>query len=217
MARDLTVTPEHRAFLASIIAAPDDDAPRLACADWMEENGDVARAELIRVQVEQSKYVSTKCTHGGGTKWSPCCWIEKLRRRERELLKKNCKRWVLNWYCLNIFGDKEWYAWNDEAKVTTASTYADINCTVWTFRRGFIESVRCDWPTWRDHGDAILAAQPVTEVTLTNMPPINGIGGLAEQYLKADNFEGADRARRHPVETALCDLWPRVATWRLPG
>lgn len=41
------------AFLRDILANPDDDAPRLIFADWLEEQGDagsVARAEFIRVQ-----------------------------------------------------------------------------------------------------------------------------------------------------------------------
>jgi uncharacterized protein (TIGR02996 family) len=43
------------AFLRSIIAAPDDDLPRLVYADWLDENGDPDRAELIRVQCELAK------------------------------------------------------------------------------------------------------------------------------------------------------------------
>jgi uncharacterized protein (TIGR02996 family) len=35
------------AFLRAILAAPEDDAPRLVYADWLEERGDV-RAELLR-------------------------------------------------------------------------------------------------------------------------------------------------------------------------
>jgi uncharacterized protein (TIGR02996 family) len=41
------------AFLQDILAHPDDDAPRLIFADWLEEQGDagsVARADFIRVQ-----------------------------------------------------------------------------------------------------------------------------------------------------------------------
>src|SRR5579871_2100557 len=40
------------AFLQSIIENPDDDAPRLIYADWLEEHGEAARAEFIRIQVE---------------------------------------------------------------------------------------------------------------------------------------------------------------------
>jgi uncharacterized protein (TIGR02996 family) len=44
---------EELALRAAILAAPDDDAPRLRYADWLDELGDdasLARAELIRVQ-----------------------------------------------------------------------------------------------------------------------------------------------------------------------
>jgi uncharacterized protein (TIGR02996 family) len=37
-------------LLEAIRAAPDDDAPRLVYADWLEEQGDAEHAELIRVQ-----------------------------------------------------------------------------------------------------------------------------------------------------------------------
>jgi uncharacterized protein (TIGR02996 family) len=43
----------EQAFLEDILANPDEDAPRLVYADWLEENGDAAgaaRAEFIRVQ-----------------------------------------------------------------------------------------------------------------------------------------------------------------------
>jgi uncharacterized protein (TIGR02996 family) len=39
------------ALLAAIRAAPDDDAPRLIYADWLEEHGQPERAEFIRLQV----------------------------------------------------------------------------------------------------------------------------------------------------------------------
>lgn len=38
-----------------IIAAPEDDLPRLIYADWLEENGQAARAEFIRSQIESTR------------------------------------------------------------------------------------------------------------------------------------------------------------------
>ena len=40
------------ALLKAVLASPDDDLPRLVYADWLEENGDPARAEFIRAQIE---------------------------------------------------------------------------------------------------------------------------------------------------------------------
>jgi uncharacterized protein (TIGR02996 family) len=45
----------RRAFLEAICEAPDDDAPRLVYADWLEEIGEMERAEFIRAQMELAK------------------------------------------------------------------------------------------------------------------------------------------------------------------
>src|SRR5262245_12883262 len=46
---------EQQGLLAAILAEPDDDVPRLVYADWLDEHGDEARAEFIRVQVELAR------------------------------------------------------------------------------------------------------------------------------------------------------------------
>lgn len=47
--------PEERALLNAIFAAPDDDAPRLIYADWLDEHEREMRAEFIRLQCEPAK------------------------------------------------------------------------------------------------------------------------------------------------------------------
>jgi uncharacterized protein (TIGR02996 family) len=49
---------DRRALMAAIIANPDEDTPRLALADWLDEHGDVhdrARAEFIRAQIRAAQ------------------------------------------------------------------------------------------------------------------------------------------------------------------
>ena len=43
---------EESAFLVGIATHPNDDAPRLAFADWLDEHDRPTEAELIRVQIE---------------------------------------------------------------------------------------------------------------------------------------------------------------------
>jgi uncharacterized protein (TIGR02996 family) len=50
---DLYAWPHAVAFLRDVIEHPDDDAPRLIFADWLDDNSDSDRAEFIRVQVER--------------------------------------------------------------------------------------------------------------------------------------------------------------------
>ncbi|MBY0456405.1 MAG: TIGR02996 domain-containing protein, partial [Gemmataceae bacterium] len=50
---------DRDALLAAIRANPDEDTPRLAFADWLDEHGDEAdraRAEFIRVQCELARH-----------------------------------------------------------------------------------------------------------------------------------------------------------------
>lgn len=46
---------EGPALLAAVLAHPDDDTPRLVYADWLQENGQLERAEFIRVQIELAR------------------------------------------------------------------------------------------------------------------------------------------------------------------
>jgi uncharacterized protein (TIGR02996 family) len=49
---------DRRALMAAIIANPDEDTPRLALADWLDEHGDEhdrARAAFIRAQIAAAK------------------------------------------------------------------------------------------------------------------------------------------------------------------
>ncbi len=45
----------HDAFLHDLCDHPDDDAPRLVYADWLDDQGDAERAEFIRAQCELAK------------------------------------------------------------------------------------------------------------------------------------------------------------------
>jgi uncharacterized protein (TIGR02996 family) len=44
------------ALLAAILDSPDDDLPRLAFADWLEEHGDLDRAGFIRLQLDLARW-----------------------------------------------------------------------------------------------------------------------------------------------------------------
>lgn len=51
---------DDAAFLAMICAHLDDDGPRLVYADWLDEQGQAARAEFIRVQCKLAKFGRVK-------------------------------------------------------------------------------------------------------------------------------------------------------------
>ena len=49
------MTPDRAALLAGIAADPDNDLRRLVFADWLDDHGEPARAEFIRLQIEGSR------------------------------------------------------------------------------------------------------------------------------------------------------------------
>jgi uncharacterized protein (TIGR02996 family) len=74
--------PTEAELLAAIDANMDDDAPRLAHADWLEQNGDSERAEFIRLQMRHEGQ-----PFGGAED-------EAGHERQHVLYEKNQKRWL---------------------------------------------------------------------------------------------------------------------------
>ncbi len=75
---------DRDAFLAGIRASPDDDTVRLVFADWLEDNGEPERAELIRLQCELEP-VREKLDDSR---------VQALWQREEELLAEHFPRWA---------------------------------------------------------------------------------------------------------------------------
>jgi uncharacterized protein (TIGR02996 family) len=71
------------AFLRAILDNPDDDLPRLIYADWLDEHGDAARAEFIRVQIERARLSADDERQ------------DALAAREKELLIRYGPEWGL--------------------------------------------------------------------------------------------------------------------------
>src|SRR5215203_5742921 len=69
-------------LLAAVLASVADDAPRLAYAKWLKNNGDKDRAEFIKVQ----------CARAATDPFDPA--QEKLEKKETSLLKKHEKKWL---------------------------------------------------------------------------------------------------------------------------
>ncbi len=80
----MTVAADGAALRRAVCAAPDDDLPRLVYADWLDEHGDSARAEFIRVQCEQAR-----------TPWMSARWRQ-LHRAADHLRRGHQAEWSAN-------------------------------------------------------------------------------------------------------------------------
>jgi uncharacterized protein (TIGR02996 family) len=72
---------DRDALYRAILESPDDDLPRLAYADWLEEHGEPDRAEIIRVQLARARLPA-------GDRQAA-----KLLRREKALLRQHGAAW----------------------------------------------------------------------------------------------------------------------------
>jgi uncharacterized protein (TIGR02996 family) len=76
---------QRQAFIDAILASPDDDAPRLIYADWLEERGESARAEFIRVQCELARLDVAENRY------------PELHVRQLDLLAQHEQEWLEEW------------------------------------------------------------------------------------------------------------------------
>jgi uncharacterized protein (TIGR02996 family) len=176
---------DRHAFISAICANPDDDAPRLQFADWLDEqasensgyidnnggwivqgNGYAQRAEFIRVQIE---LVGMGWVNDSPSlAWGPSAERfnrrladgrkrrEELRTRERELLIGSPKIWGAN-ASFSDFLSGLGYTW----------PLSPSNLT-WEFTRGFVESITCTLADWLTHGPAIIREHPLTRVEISD-------------------------------------------------
>ena len=99
-----TPTSDRTALYAAICAAPGEDTPRLVLADWLDENGDSADADLaefIRVQVglasidpAHTPLSEDGYDHPDGEDCAICDRVTELTARESALLAKHRANWL---------------------------------------------------------------------------------------------------------------------------
>jgi uncharacterized protein (TIGR02996 family) len=169
------------AFLADIIEHPDDDAPRLIFADWLEENGDPDRAEFIRLQCRLARLDDDDPQR------------EALQEREQELLGEHFRAWTAR---LPAWARKETHSYHRGfVSQINANATVFLRSAATLFKMAPVEAV-----TLYDAGDRIkeLAAcshlDSVTDLTLLGIPDVKQVRALLASphlgRLRALSLEG---------------------------
>lgn len=125
-------------LLALVLSDPEDDAPRLVCADWLAERGS-SRGEFIQLQCAlRNQLVGPPSAAHQSTQplRRPEGW-EAMDARARSLLKSDARKWLRP--------IKDWLVG-------------------WYFTRGFLNKVALGQDGARHLGE-ILAREPITEVS----------------------------------------------------
>jgi uncharacterized protein (TIGR02996 family) len=140
---------DRASFMAAIRANPADDLPRLVFADWLDENGETERAELIRVMI--------KYQHGDKVPWDG-------RSRYAKKVKPVISR---------VFP----VLFEGEAFDHTGGRLADPHPANVRFFKGFVNDFFGHFSSWVEHADAILAESVGLTVRLLTVPPDCGSNG----------------------------------------
>lgn len=132
---------EEQPFFDEIIAAPDDDTPRLILADWLEERGD-PRSEFIRVQCQLAKLNGDEAEY------------DALEDHESELLTTHRTRWLKRQLNLPGIG------------YGVAAYLRDFSLCQWDNERSFFERGMIELATPKSYADLRKQAGVMFEMTL---------------------------------------------------
>lgn len=148
------MTTDRDGLLAAIRERPDDDGLRLIYADWLDEHGEPARAEMIRMMVAAGPTLITKT-------------FPRIRYPSPGEFARD------GWGVCEVVTFAQTHAavsvWLDDPRGDL-----DYGC-LWD--RGLITSITCPAADWLAHADGLLAEHPVQDVWLTTWPEINYVDG----------------------------------------
>jgi uncharacterized protein (TIGR02996 family) len=133
-------------FIAAVCAAPDADTPRLAFADWLEEQGEADRAEFIRCQlwiaeIDRDLESDEDCDQPS---CMGCRERNALRRRERELQHHAERPW-------------------QDVVASLFGVWVPAKLFDWEFRRGFVHAITCTAADFLEHADSLCWSPRQTE------------------------------------------------------
>lgn len=188
---------EEAALLAAIIAAPDDDTPRLVYADWLQEQAvdatcgecDAGRVFSRDVQSLRPAGAWHTCRRCGGSGR-----LTDGRVGRAEFIRVQCELAVLNdrhrrgdaspedtdrrqalqrrerQLTITVYPREIWptFDWLRGLGINPDGCALDP-------RGGWIAAVTCAAAEWVAHGDAIRARHPVTRVQLTTAPEVRWV------------------------------------------
>jgi uncharacterized protein (TIGR02996 family) len=157
-------------LMYSILESPRDDLPRLALADWFEENGRDNLADFIRGQLTLDP-VRQKCScgscvrkRGGGQHTNGTCACDDMDTRD--ILYRELELFPLVWE--EMTGDMPLQCLHNREPLYRDMRPGDMSVV---FRRGFIARIALTQERFLKHADIIFSKHPIEEVVLRDRAP----------------------------------------------
>jgi uncharacterized protein (TIGR02996 family) len=169
----LTFATAGDVLLREVLERPADDSPRLILADWLDEHGDEARAEFIRLQVEWARRFRCDCCLPA---CAECRASQPLRYRASDILDVWAKHWLPPPFAGLVFG------FGKCGEVLFPRVKAETGWVSAVFRRGFVAEARLPCADFLAHAAALFGSQPVTRVELSDRAARESGPGAGPQY-----------------------------------
>lgn len=167
----------REALLKAVLAAPDDDLPRLVFADHLEENGESERANWIRYDIAYPHAgFSDLCGKGDIFPYLGLPSLPPVRVNPHHPTDTFCRSWM--------WGDSE----------DLGVVFHDLTRGMdYRTERGFIHTVRATLADWLKHGPAVVREHPVAKVVLTDREPYGVWDGTFAWFRRtAGNDDGSE-------------------------
>lgn len=183
----------HAELVAAVLASPDDDAPRLVYADWLQERGD-PRGELIAIQVELA--VMRRDPSGD---WARPAHAQARIARENALLREHLATWARPYHPIG------------EAPGSGPPALQ--------FDRGFVHAVRSRAEAFIDRAFVLFEREPVVRATIRDVrasasrllaavPELERLRTLFLEGTLTDDDAAAIASSRHSVSLVELGFLP---------
>lgn len=233
---------DYDSLLASVIADPDDDTPRLVMSDWLEEHdgdkpcGDCDGKGWLWDDSGGNIGVQAHCFNCSSTGRVPngfaaraefirvqielAMWRNDLEYRlENMSFDKQDQLRRREQELLREFGE-QWVRQVIDWQVS--GVRVDPNSG---FSRGFITEITCTWDDWLAHHEAILAATPLRKLVLTTRVPAHVLhvqSSFVDGYFANWNgFSKLKLGRGSTEDEAIINAikvrWPTLKEIELPS
>jgi uncharacterized protein (TIGR02996 family) len=204
------MTADEQALLAAIVAHPEEDTPRLAYADWLDEHRRPERAEYIRIQIELARLDDEQ--PDTNERYS------RLQAREEELAKKYHPAWAKAE--AGITPDRHTHVWFNRGFIhevwCSVKYFIDhgerflraVPVEMVVLRRAVAANVRklARTPHFtRLRGIKFFVQETSAEVAVAFLDgcPLSGVRSLEFSGFVVNNYPPVARARYTPVAEAL--------------
>lgn len=215
---------ERDALILAICRQPTDDTPRLAFADWCDENGDPDRAEYVRKSIELESH--TRDAEGGffdgempGECWQcyrartggqhtngPCrCTraVLGLKARLSELLRKHERAWLPDWW--PVEPGKHRGVPNPGPSLTVRRKHGTPKWSP-SWRRGFVGRVWLSMPELAVYLPRLFRECPLSQAKSLYRHPASVYDPVNSHIATARCWDRAE-IHNHP---SMCQIWSDV-------